>query len=45
MLPESTRRRDVFKPGWRFRDARTGLFVTRLFAFRWPQFTVRERAR
>jgi hypothetical protein len=45
MLLEATRRRDVFNPRFRFRDARTGLFVTRLFAFRWPQFTVRERAR
>jgi hypothetical protein len=43
MFAESIRRRDAFKRHWRFRDARTGEFVTRWFAFRWPQFTVRER--
>jgi hypothetical protein len=43
MLAHSIRRRDAFRPGYRFRDARTGEFVTRWFAFMWPQFTVRER--
>ena len=45
MLVNSIRRRDVFKRGYVFRDARTGRFVTRAFAFLWPQYTTKERVR
>lgn len=45
MIASPTRRRDAFKRGYVFRDARTGRFVTRLFALMWPQFTVKERVR
>jgi len=34
---------DVLNPRYRFRDAGTGLFVTRLFAALHPRTTVREK--
>lgn len=45
MTHEPTRRRDTLNPRFRFRDARTGLFVSRFYALLWPQYTVRERVR
>lgn len=39
------RRIDAVKPGWRFRSAITGLFVTRLFALLHPATTIRERVK
>lgn len=45
MLADRVRRRDVFNPRYRFRDARTGLYVTRAYALLWPQYTIKERVR
>jgi len=45
MLIEPTRRRDVFKRGYRFRSAVTGRYVSRLFALLRPRETIRERIR
>lgn len=39
------RRRDVLKPGYVFRSAITGQFVTRLFALLHPKSTMKEKIR
>lgn len=44
-LAEPARRRDALNLRYRFRDARTGRYVTRAFALLWPQYTVKERKR
>ena len=44
-LGEPIRRRDVLSPRFAFRDARTGRYVSRVFALLWPQYTVKERVR
>lgn len=41
-MTEPTRRRDAFNRRYVFRDARTGRFVSRVYALLWPQYTVRE---
>lgn len=43
IIQHPIRRRDVLKRGIRFRDARTGRYVSRLYALLWPQYTVSER--
>jgi hypothetical protein len=43
MIVTTSRRRDVLKRHFRFRDARTGEYVSRAFALLWPQYTVKER--
>jgi hypothetical protein len=45
MLLPQTRRRDVLKPWIAFRDAETGRYVSRWFAFLNPKTTVSERRR
>lgn len=42
-LTEQTRRRDAFKRRYRFRSAKTGLFVPRWYALLFPSETVKER--
>ena len=39
------RRRDILKPGYVFRSAITGQYVSRLFALLNPAHTVKERIR
>lgn len=43
MIQHTIRRRDALRPSLRFRDARTGRYVSRAFALLWPQFTVSEQ--
>lgn len=43
MITEPVRRRDALKPGYRFRSAVTGQFVSRLYALLFPRETVKER--
>lgn len=43
MISEPAKRLDAFRPRYLFRDARTGRFVSRVYALLWPQYTVRER--
>lgn len=43
MVSERVRRIDVLKPGYVFRSAITGQFVSRLFALLHPHVTVKER--
>ena len=43
MLQKPTRRRDTLKPWFAFRDARTGEYVSRLYALLHPDTTVSER--
>lgn len=45
MLAETIRRRDVLNWRYKFRDARTGRYVSRAYALLWPQYTVKERVR
>lgn len=42
-LSSPTRRIDTLKPGYRFRSAITGQFVTRFYAFLHPRETVKEK--
>lgn len=44
-MHEPTRRRDALNPRFAFRDARTGRYVSRVYALLWPQYTVKERVR
>lgn len=43
MISESPTRLDVLKPWYVFRSAETGRFVSRWFALRYPNETVKER--
>jgi hypothetical protein len=43
MLVYTIRRRDALKPGYRFRSAITGEFVSRWYALLHPATTVKER--
>lgn len=43
MIAQPTRKRDVLKPWIVFRDAVTGLFVSRIYALLHPATTVSER--
>lgn len=45
MVSEPTRRLDAFKRRYRFRSAKTGLFVPRWYALLFPSETVRERVK
>lgn len=45
MTLEPTRRRDAFKRRYRFRSAKTGLFVPRWYALLFPSETVKECVR
>lgn len=45
MILQQTRRRDALNWRYKFRDARTGRYVSRAFALLWPQYTVKERVR
>lgn len=44
-ITSPVRRRDVLKPGYVFRSAITGQYVSRLFALLHPAHTVKERIR
>lgn len=45
MLPIPTRRRDTLKPWLVFRDAITGRYVSRIYAFMNPNICVGEKRR
>lgn len=45
MIHIATKRIDAFKPGYRFRSAVTGKYVSRWYALLFPRETVKERIR